>query len=372
MTDLIQSLASKYNLQTERPTAAPSANAQLYRIRRKISNHRKESAQQAREELYQTVRTQFLDEWAKRSMEIQEAISNRMPPAGYKRGGSLIVQLSDLHFGACVFEGPTAVYNMEIAAKRLMLYAEKVKDLQISTGATKLYICLTGDLIESRMGKDMLDKVANFDGAQTLAMLRAASVLIQFIDDLHSCGQFSEFFIHGVAGNEARLTSDQTYGRTTACENYDCVINGLISNEFQDRPATTVGFGVFDYVVEVEDLKILLLHGHTMRGQLSQKSTSEVLSEYQCDFGLSGHIHFPLTQFNWSRSGCLVGNDDYAKNGLNLKKGRASQTVIHVQGGSRAITQIDLNDPGEIVGYNLPLFSGAFGSIEMQHTKQAA
>lgn len=371
MVELIESLAEKYDLKPS-SLLSVSPRAHLEKLRAGQIKQRKEEKERAYQELYDLARQRFIEEWAKRSTDIRQAIENRMPPAGYKRGGSLVVQLSDLHFGNRTITGSEVTFDMKIAAKRLMLYAERIKDLQIATGADKLYVCLTGDLIESRMGRDRQDKVANFDGAQTLAMLHAASVLIQFIDDLCSSGQFSDAFIHGVMGNEARLTHDVCYGHTTAYENYDCVLHGLLSNEFSSRERTTVKFGDFHQVLEIEELKILLMHGHTLKGQLSQQSQANVLSNHRCDFGMSGHIHFPVTQFNWSRSGCLGGSDDYAKNALNITDGRASQTVLHVCGKNRSVMQIDLQDPGELVGYNLPTFSGAFGSIEMQHSSYAA
>ena len=362
--------ASRYQVGQKPPSLTPGT--QLYKFRRNMQQQRREEREAALRELWEDARQQFVDEWAQRSRDLQDAIANRMPPAGYRRGGSLVAQLSDLHFGSIVYDDLGEVkYNYSIAAKRLQMYAERVKDLQAATGASKLYIAITGDLVESRMGRNRLDKVTNYDGAQSLAMSVGLSLIIQFIEDLWGTGQFDSLNIHGITGNEARTTPEVTFGRSTVPENFDAILNGLISQHFDKRPNVNLGFGPVSYVMPIEDLKVLLIHGHTITNQLTQQNTNTVLANYGCDFGMSGHIHFPLTQGNWSRSASLVGECDYSKNALNLK-GRASQTVLHVAGTNRSPYQIDLDDPGEIVGYEVPNHYGAFGSLEMQQTTHAA
>lgn len=293
-----------------------------------------------------------------------EAMLHLPQVKGFERGGTLVVQLSDLHFGATAHRDGRPPYRLETAAKRLRLYAQKVIESALIKGTRNLVVALTGDLIESRMGKNMPDKTTGFDGCQTHAAQVAAHVIASFIQELRASNLFDQISIHGVPGNEARLTDRVSFEDSLAAENYDCKLHAHLSWVFGSDPKVKIGFSVRPMVIEVEQLKVLLIHGNTLGGELSQRKIRETLAQYGADFGLSGHIHYPYSCADWARSGSLIGECNYAADGINLRSGRASQTIMHFQGTRRDSTFIDLDDPGEIEGYAIPAFHGAFGRME--------
>lgn len=360
----IDEILGRYEDQEEAQTL--SLAAQRERSRAESRQARKQQADQVKAELYAKDQRDLGT-----ALEMSRAKSIRamldMPQVkGYERGGTLLVQLSDLHFGAVTARKLKPPYCLETASKRLRLYAQKVIEMALIKDTRKLVVALTGDLVDSRMGKCLPDKLVGYDGSQIYAAEVGAHLLCSFIQELRSSKLFDHVRIHGIPGNEARLTKEVSTEDSLAVENLDCRIHAHLHNMFSGAPNTELGFDGAAMVIDVEQTKVLLIHGHTMRGQLSQKQIGEVLSQYGAKFGISGHIHYPFACADWSRSGSLVGEDNYASDGLILRGGNASQTVIHFQGTRREPTFIDLDDPGEIEGYEIPSFSGAFGRMEVR------
>jgi hypothetical protein len=291
----------------------------------------------------------------------------KMPQVkGYERGGTLLVQLSDLHFGAVTRRESKPHYCLKTASKRLRLYAQKVIEMALIKDTRKLVIALTGDMVESRMGKMMPDKMVGYEGSQMYAAAVGAHLVGMFINEIRSSKLFDEVRIHGCPGNESRLTKDISFEDSLVSENLDCRLHEHLHNIFHGLPGVELLFKDRAMMIEIEELRVLLIHGHTLRGALSQKQIGETLAQYGADYGMSGHIHYPYSCADWARSGSLVGEDNYAADGLTLRGGNASQTVIHFQGTRKEPTFMDLDDPGEIEGYEIPTFSGAYGVMEFQ------
>lgn len=361
-----ETLRRLYELNNITPTGEPvspisaAASLQKAKTRRLI---RKRSEQ---EQLHSEVLQEARAAWEKSRQEHRDSIryirENMPPPAGYVRGGTLVAQLSDLHFGAWIpqteeLEG----FSMSTAARRLRLYACRILDMQLATGASDLVICLTGDLVDSRIGKLRLDKVANAESTQGLVMNQGADLILSFIYELLESEQFGSVAVRGVAGNEGRMLPDVAFGETTAPENFDCLLHAIVEREFKGSDVD-VQFSIHEIVVPVEDERILLIHGHTFKHN-NRTKMEQILLKHGATFGICGHIHEPLVTGNWARSASLCGTDAYASHGLQLS-GRASQNLIHVQGSNRSVFTIDLERPGDIEPYPLHTYSGAFGVVE--------
>ncbi len=198
-----------------------SAEALAFLADQRRNDQAKQRRTEVIDELARAERKAFQDRWLAWRDDVKQLFSNRKAPNGYKRGGTLLVQLTDVHFGSKQNRPNRAGMSMSIASQRLRLYAERVKDYAACFGATKLVIALTGDLVDSRMGKARLDKVANHESCQTFAKEQGLDLLIMFITDLYDSGQFESVGIYGVNGNEARITYDITFGETTVPENFD-------------------------------------------------------------------------------------------------------------------------------------------------------
>lgn len=304
--------------------------------------------------------------WNAERQEHHESIryvrEHMLPPRGYTRGGALVAQLTDLHFGAWIPQTDSLEgFSMATAARRLRLYACRILDMQLATGASDLIVCLTGDLVDSRIGKLRIDKLANSESTQGLAMNQGADLILAFLHELIDSEQFGSVAVRGVAGNEGRMLPDVAFGETTAPENFDCLLHAIIEREFKGGDVD-VEFHPLELVVPVEDERILLIHGHTFNHG-NRAKMEQILLKHGATFGICGHIHEPLVTGNWARSASLCGTDAYASHALQLQ-GRASQNLLHIQGSSRSVFTIDLEHPGEIEPYPVHTYSGAFGVIE--------
>lgn len=341
----------------------PAAAMQLNRAQNKILRKQQLFGDKVR--AVKALWNQWLAEYENHRKEAAILFRNRKPPLGCPLGGTLLAQLSDLHFGA-LLEKPGGVgYDMEVAAKRLRLYAQTIIRQQLATGADRLVIALTGDLVDSLCGKERLDKILQSDTPQHQAMMMGADLIISFITELQELEVFGSIMVAGVAGNESRQTGDVAFGDKGGAENLDCNIHAILDRHFRGSDVET-SFELFRNVIQVEDQRVLLIHGHTLPRNMDQKQLHGILTEHGCDFGISGHIHFAYTTSEWARSASLMGADGYAENGLLLFAGRASQNLIHFQGLNRSVMVVDLENCLEVEGYPLQTYSGAYGGSNEQ------
>ncbi len=344
-------------------TAALAPRAQLELMRSKARKQRREEKLAAEQDVLQAAWESWQQAYQEHRDDVRHVLRTIKPPTGYRRGGTLVAQLSDLHFGALIRRENMVGYSLRIAAQRLRLYAQRILDMQLVTGADRLVVCLTGDLVDSKLGKLRLDKVAHSEGPQLLAMAQGTDLIVAMVEELASSEAFGSISLNGVAGNEARLTEDQAWGPVVAAENLDCLLHRNLSAHF-DGSGVECNFAMFDLVIEAEDQRILLTHGHNLPQNMDQRRLRGVLDSHRADFGISGHIHYAYTTSDWARSASLCGEDGYSGDGLRLR-GRAGQNLLHLQGGSRSVTVVDLEDPGEIEGYPLATYDGAFGVNEV-------
>lgn len=281
------------------------------------------------------------------------------------RGGSIMAQLSDLHFG-CTVNGleereDANVYNMDVAAHRLATYAQQVIFYGVAHLAEECVIALTGDVYDSKIGKERLDKILNSESTATASYLRGRDLIVQFIETIVRSEVFGSVRIVGISGNEARLYADRGHSHIMAADNWDSLLNADLASRYLGSDVKC-DFGVNRYVAEVQGWKVLLLHGDQgVDSKLSQTKVQSVLGTHGADFGISGHIHDTLVTGKWIRSASLVGTDFYAGDGLALE-GRASQNIYWLAEGQRNTYAVDLQAPDPSVKpFRLFDYKGAFG-----------
>lgn len=240
------------------------------------------------------------------------------------KGISLIVQLSDTHFNELV-DLPHNKYDFQIAAKRLYKFAQRIYEYQkIGGHINNILVAMTGDLLNSdRRLDEMLNQATNRNNATYLAFL----LLSQFIIDLNKLGKVT---VAAVSGNESRVKEEKGYSDIIATDNYDFTIFNMLRVKLEPHGIKFVQGDPLELVVNIGGLHVLLLHGEGLETD-TQKKIQQIIGKYalrqvHIDLVLYGHVHSPyLTDYS-SRSGSLVGSNDYNEKALFLVS-KASQNL---------------------------------------------
>ncbi len=329
------------------------------------------SNKEKREEYREQIRTnQFATELRQARQiaeDVESLFAHRKAPLGsHLGGGTIAVQLSDLHLGGTV-QGLEARetsnnYKLEVAAHRLAMLAEQVIFYGAAHSASSLAIMLTGDIFDSKVGKVRLDKVLNSEHSACQSLMIGADLIFQFIDYLRTSEVFGSVKIHGIAGNEARLYAERGHSPVMSSDNFDALLNAMLSQRYQGSDVE-LGFGVNRYVADIEGWKILMIHGdQALDKNCSQKTVQSLLGTHNADFGISGHIHDTLVTGKWIRSASLIGTDYYAGDGLDLQ-GRATQNIMWLAPNQRNVYNVDLQLPDPLIEpFFIPDYKGAFGN----------
>lgn len=325
-----------------------------------------EARDRARDEAVEAEWNSTLEKAEHIEAEVDVFLDSRRKGQGIRRGGSLLVQVTDVHFGGTVKgleeREDANEYCLEKAAHRLAVYAEEILFYGAAHGCEELVIAFTGDIFDSKVGKERKDKMLHAEGTACSAYLKGRDLIRQFIDTFRESELFGSITLCGIAGNEARLYDDRGHGHITASENWDSLLNADLVAWYAGSDVD-LKMRVNRCVVEVQGWKVLLLHGdQAIDKNLSQTRCYSVLAQHKADFGISGHIHSGLVTPYWVRSASLIGTDAYAGDGLALD-GMASQTIFWLRPGKRNTIQVDLQNPDEdIEPFKVFDYDGAFGS----------
>ena len=351
------------------PLADLSPEAQEQAIRDSRRTVRKDKRDRARAELQQTQ----LENEIRTTRDMEEDISSFYASREYAqgmrlKGGAVVVQLSDIHFG-CVVKGMEERVNgnewdFTIAARRLRALAEHTKFYACAHGAEELVVALTGDIYDSKIGKERYDKMLNSEGAATYTFSRGKDLIIQFINDLVASELFGRVRVTGIAGNEARLFADRGHSHVMSADNWDSALNAELASYYRGSDVECE-FGVNRKVLEIQGHRMLMIHGDQGRfNPTNQTAVQSLLGQHDATFGISGHIHDTLVVGKWVRSSSVMGTDYYAGDGLGLD-GLAAQNIMWLAPGQRNTYTVDLQnpDPG-LEPYELYNYGGAYGSAE--------
>tara|TARA_B100000035_G_scaffold187229_1_gene159739 strand:+ start:2172 stop:3311 length:1140 start_codon:yes stop_codon:yes gene_type:complete len=305
--------------------------------------------------------------------EIQEDVdafyaSKRYQPGLRISGGAIVVQLSDIHFG-CVVKGmeerqDANEWDFSMACRRMRALCESVKAYGCLHRAEELVIALTGDIFDSKIGKERYDKMLNSEGPACFTFSRGKDLVIDFINDLVGSELFGNVRVVGIAGNEARLFSDRGHSHVMSADNWDSALNASLAAYYRGSDVEC-SFGVNRQVVDIQGHRMLMIHGDQGRfNPANQTAVQSLLGQHNATFGISGHIHDSLVTGKWVRSSSLMGTDFYAGDGLGLD-GIAAQNVMWLAPGQRNTYVIDLQTPDPTLEpFELYDYGGAYGSAE--------
>lgn len=279
---------------------------------------------------------EFMDKVSKHLSELHNT-SFVYPTRIQHAAETMIVQLSDLHFGKVV-NLQNNKFNFDVAEARLKAYAIEINDIAKKNKITDMIICFTGDLFNL---DSHLDTLLSNESNRAINFIKGIDILTNFIKQLGNRYRLS--FV-GIVGNESRIRAyeDQSNIDEISSNNFDYIAFQTLSRIFPGIPKLN-DCNTLKHVFEVNGKNIGIFHGDKINKHTREELTKQSVSLYELsgkyiDYMLFGHIHEYMITATFARSGSLVGADNYAQNQLNIINSKASQNVFLVsQKGIRPI-----------------------------------
>lgn len=250
---------------------------------------------------------------------------------------SMIIQLSDLHLGKVV-DLENNKFNFGVATTRLMNYAYKIKEYCKALSIDNAIVVFTGDIFNLDSHFDSL--LTNEDNRANSFVI-GLDVISYFLDSLSKHLNLSCI---GVVGNESRIrTSEyQSNNDRIASNNFDSLLFKILKRTHKN--INWIGeCDKLNDVIKIKDKNIAMCHGdklkHTKDDILKFKLRMMEQINDKIDYVIFGHIHSTFITPTFSRSGSLVGADEYSSNALNISESRASQNIYIID---KEITAIEI------------------------------
>lgn len=290
---------------------------------------------------------------------------NIKPLTKIKSKGVGVIHLTDAH-GNELINLPHNKFDFEELSKRMRLYINDSADYFDFMGVTKVLFVCGGDLLNSDRRKDEIILQATNRAKASILMLH---LIKQAILDVRNRGFNVD--VVSVLGNEARIGDEMPFSNEGLSENYDFLIMANLKELFEFANVSGINFLSIDKVEEIVNVNgqnWLISHDVTKYTDKQASAQSAVgrfgLQGKKIDFILGGNIHATrLTDYS-SRGSSLAGSNSYNEIALNLA-GRASAMCYVVKDGRRFVNYIDLQNTGDIEGYNI------VDKLKAYHTKSA-
>ena len=259
-----------------------------------------------------------------------------------KEGGTLILQLSDLHAGETVVL-PNNVFNMDVLSKRLFKYVGQAIKFGLRHQVRRVVVALTGDLCNSDRRVGERDA---YEYNRTYAVSSVFQIIAAAIERISSYIPVTH--VISVAGNESRFDKDLELSHRNYSNNLDWVVDRMLEAYF----APAIKFGVFAAPVErlitIDGVRCLFSHGISHAKDSPEKQLDYYRKKYaQVDMVFVGHLHSSLIAAGFSRSSSPVGQNDYSEFTLGIAKSIPSQTFTLIEDGTAYPFAIDLSVTGE-------------------------
>lgn len=263
----------------------------------------------------------------------------KIPEINPHKNGTLIVQLSDLHFGETV-SLPNNIFNTRILSRRLYTFIRKSIEIGLTHNVRRCVFILTGDICNSDR-RDGEKSTNEYNRAW--AVNNAFEIIAQAIELVSSYIPVTH--VTSVLGNESRIDIDLSFEHICFINNLDYVVDRMLDARFNGLIKFSKFGNPVERILNIDGLKILISHGIT-----KSKATPDVQFQYykqkykDISMVITGHMHSPVVTANYSRSGSIVGGNCYSDYILGITNSYASQTCYIVDKQKIICFPIDLEE----------------------------
>lgn len=266
--------------------------------------------------------------------------SNKKCDLSCNISNSLLVQLSDLHFGKTV-DLPNNKYNFKIAKQRLDKYLLKIKDIIKKYNIDNVHIVFTGDIFTL---DTYMDALLTNECNRAESFVEGLDIISDFLNNISKYS--NSVRVVGVTGNESRIRTTEYHSNLDmlSSDNFDTLLFKMLSRLFKNISFENNCDKIND-VIKIGRFNIAFTHGDKLGKQSFDdilKFKTKMINETNnpIDFVIFGHIHQTLITPLYARSGSLVGADSYSYNGLNIPYNTPSQNLYIID--DENITPIEI------------------------------
>lgn len=315
----------------------------ITQLERNVQNY-KDKLRIANKQIREHNREKYIEDEFLNTVEgILEHKDLKLPKVKVQRDGTnykMVVQLSDIHFGKVVNLQHNS-YNMKVARERLNIYLNSIIKTIYRYNIKEIYVAMTGDFYQLDHRLDAL--LTNEDNRANI-FTQGFDLMFEFLQAL---ANVCEVKVIGVVGNESRVRTSEWNSNvdSIASNNFDTLLFKMLKRVCKN--IDFIGDGdKLNATLEVNGVKIGITHGdkfnHNKADEILKYKVrvGESTKEY-IDYVIFGHIHSTLITSNYSRSGSLVGADEYAFNGLNIPESTPSQN-IYIIGENKKVLALEI------------------------------
>lgn len=267
------------------------------------------------------------------STELSGVQFHKSPPMIAKRSDdeySMIINLSDWHVGAIVYNEDTGGYSYQILKERLDTYLEEVLNLVLKFDISKVYVIHLGDWIE-HINMRNVNQAFEAEFSATEQIVKATRLIIDFLERLSSHVAVT---FGGIGGNHDRFQgnkADKVYNDNVALVILDTLFlikeqGGLANVDLIDNRDD-----VYSLEFDLAGRHIKAVHGDHEGKKVDQKIPKHIKHK-AVDILLMGHIHTSRNvQEDYARfhhyCGSPMGANSYSKE-HNFPTTKPSQSII--------------------------------------------
>lgn len=331
--------------QPDEPTQTYEEIGEAERLKRRLRLVEKMLKESARDDAEESVIAQAIKENIASRPEVPPARARKLGKSVIRASG--ILDIGDTHYGENVSprsNGNIAEFNREIAKERFDFVIEEAIRLGKLHDIRSMWVINGGDMISGFTVFEEIDRVNEVQAIDQL--LEWSEVMYGGLEKL--CQHFPEVNFVGVAGNHARLRQ-KAYFRDKQVDNLDYLSYKILEQKGKEQ--SNLHFhtpDTFWKVIDVEDRKMLVMHGDSIKQQnsmnipwygiqkeaLKWRSMQKEVGDF--DDLMLHHFHNPVRwnigDMNVFVNGALKGKDDYTVAGARTPA-PAAQRFLTVAGG---------------------------------------
>lgn len=208
----------------------------------------------------------------------------------------VVAMLGDIHYGLA-FDNSAGIFNTDIAAKRVLTYAEELN--RLAGENTNIAVVLMGDLISGRIHKSI--QIENTENV-VKQIVGVSELVAEFLRKLQE--KYASIEVYSVSGNHSRLEDEALV--SPRGEKLDALIPFYCKTKLAQYANIKFMDAMDDSITtfSFNGLQFVAVHGDYDRDINASIQRVSRLIRQPIDYMLSAHMHVPSCRLDDVRQFC--------------------------------------------------------------------